>query len=116
MLRLVSDEDVPGDIIRGLRQRQPALEIVRVQEVGLMQTSDADVLEWAAGEDRQVVTRDRNTMTADAWDRVRSGQPMLGVFVVPEHMPIGQAVLELELIALASESPDWHDRVIFLPL
>ena len=67
MLRLLSDEDVPGDIVRGLRQRQPSLDVVRVQEAGLMSAADSRVLEWAAGEGRQVFTRDRSTMTAEAW-------------------------------------------------
>src|SRR5207237_8846610 len=116
MLRLVSDEDVPGDIIRGLRQRQPTVDIVRVQDVGLMHTPDTDLLAWATGEDRQIVTRDRKTMTAHAWERVRQGPPMVGVLVVHHNMPIGQAVRELEVIALASESADWHGQVIFLPL
>jgi hypothetical protein len=113
---MLSDEDIPGDIVRGLRQRQPNLDVVRVQEVVLMHASDADILEWAAREGRQVFTRDRNTMTRHAYDRIAEGLPMLGVFVIPEDMSIGQAVKELELIALASESDDWRDRVIFLPL
>ena len=35
MLRLLTDEDVHGDIVDGLRRRQPALDLVRVQDVGL---------------------------------------------------------------------------------
>jgi hypothetical protein len=116
MLRLLSDEDVPAAVTRALRRRQPALDVVRVQEVGLMSTPDPDVLAWAAREDRQIFTRDCNTMTAHAYDRVGQGLPMAGVFVLPEQMPIGQAVTELEMIALASDSDEWHDQVIFLPL
>ena len=116
MLQLLSDEDVPGDIVRGLRQRQPSLDVVRVQEVGLMGVADPDVLEWAAQQGRQIFTRDRSTMTAHAYDRIIQGLPMPGVFVLPEAMPIGQAVTELEMIALASESDEWRDRVVFLPV
>src|SRR5436305_12176292 len=101
MLQLLSDEDVPGDIVRGLRRRRPGLDVVRVQELGLRGAPDPDVLEWAAREGRQIFTRDRTTMTAHAYDRVRGGVPMPGVFVLPERMPIGQAVLELETLALA---------------
>jgi hypothetical protein len=61
-------------------------------------------------------SRDRNTMTAHANEWVAQGVPMSGLFVIPEHMSIGQAALELETLALASESHEWHDRVIFLPL
>ena len=48
MLRLVSDEDVHDDIIRGLRRREPTLNIVRVIDVGLNHTPDPVILEWAA--------------------------------------------------------------------
>ena len=48
MLRLVSDENFNGDIIRGLFRRLPELDLVRVQDVGLMQTPDPDILQWAA--------------------------------------------------------------------
>ena len=44
MLRLVSDEDVPGSIVSGLRSRQPDLDIVRVQEVGLRTQGDDIIL------------------------------------------------------------------------
>ena len=81
-----------------------------------MGTPDPDILAWAAGEGRQIFTRDCNTMTAHAYDRVAQGLPMVGVFVIPEHMPIGQVVTELELVALASDSDQWHDQVTFLPL
>jgi hypothetical protein len=116
MLRLLSDEDVPAAIVRVLRQRHPGLDVVRVQEVGLMSTPDPMVLEWAANEGRQVFTRDCNSMTAHAYARVTQGLPMPGVFVIPERMPIGQAVAELEMLALASDPDDWRDCVIFLPL
>ena len=48
MLQLPIDEDVHGDIVNGLRRRQPGLDVVRVQDVGLRQTPDPDILEWAA--------------------------------------------------------------------
>lgn len=36
MLRLASDENLHGGIVRGLRRREPALDLVTVQEVGLI--------------------------------------------------------------------------------
>ena len=49
--RRLTDEDVPGGIARGLRKRNPGLDIVRVQEVGLMQSPDPDVLDWPLAKD-----------------------------------------------------------------
>ena len=51
MLLLVSDENFNNDIVRGLLRRNPNLDIVRVQDVGLRGADDPDILEWAANED-----------------------------------------------------------------
>jgi predicted nuclease of predicted toxin-antitoxin system len=70
MLRLVSDENFNGDIVRGLFRRHPELELVRVQEVGLMQTPDPDILEWAAGQGRVLLSHDVSTVPPAAYQRV----------------------------------------------
>jgi predicted nuclease of predicted toxin-antitoxin system len=44
MLRLVSDENFNGDIVRGLLLRQPALDLHRVQDVGLEEADDPTIL------------------------------------------------------------------------
>ncbi len=41
MLRLLSDENFSGDIVRGLMLRQPQLDLTRVQDVGLGQADDS---------------------------------------------------------------------------
>lgn len=56
MLRLLSDEDVHDDIIRGLRRREPTLDIVRALNVGLDHTPDPIILEWVAGQERILIT------------------------------------------------------------
>lgn len=46
MLRLASDADVHGEIIRGLRRRRPEIDLARTQEALLKGTpdlGDADV-------------------------------------------------------------------------
>jgi Domain of unknown function (DUF5615) len=48
MLKLLADENLDNTIIRGLFRRNPTLDIVRVQDVGLSGKDDPTVLEWAA--------------------------------------------------------------------
>jgi len=79
MLRLVSDENIHGDLVRGLRRKCPDVDIVRVQEVGLQGADDPVILEWAARDGRILITRDRNSMVGFAYDRVIAGQPMPGI-------------------------------------
>jgi hypothetical protein len=45
MLRLLADENLNNAILRGLRLRNPDLDIVRVQDVGLSGAEDPAVLE-----------------------------------------------------------------------
>ena len=82
MLRLLADENLNHDLIRGVLRRMPSLDLVRVQDVGLRQVDDPSVLEWAAGERRIVLTHDVNTMPAFAFERIRRNQAMPGMFVV----------------------------------
>jgi hypothetical protein len=93
MLRLVSDEDVHDDIIRGLRRREPTLDIVRALDVGLDHTPDSIILEWAASHERILITGDLNTMVGFAWARVQLVQPMPGILALLENQEIKDQVL-----------------------
>ena len=59
MLKLVSDENFDGAILRGLFRRRPDLDIVRVQDVEMSATPDPEILAWAAVEGRILLTHDR---------------------------------------------------------
>lgn len=48
MLPLLADENFNNDIIRGVRRRSAAVDIVRAQDVNLCGVDDATVLNWAA--------------------------------------------------------------------
>ncbi len=117
MLRLVSDEDVHGDIIRGLLRREPALDLVRVQDIGLDHTPDPQILQWAAAEGRIVLTEDVNTMVGFAWARVAAGQSMPGVIVRLEHATIGRAIEEILTVALCHTEDNMRSLgVVYIPL
>ena len=116
MLRVFVDQDFDHDILRGLRLRLPGLDAVTALQAGLDRKSDAEILAWAAEQDSVVVTHDRNTMTAHAYDRVRNGEPMAGVFIVPREMPVGRAISELEVLIACSSEGEWKQLVVFLPL
>jgi hypothetical protein len=116
MLRLLADENFNGHIVRGLRQHQPGLDLVRVQEVGLTQTADPDILAWAAAEGRVLLTHDRQTVPGSPYDRVNAGEPLPGVIVVDNDLPVGEAIAQLELLACCSLPDELRDRVVYVPL
>ena len=116
MLQFAADENFNGDIVRGLLRRNPKLDIIRVQDVGLSGADDASVLDWAADQRRIVITHDISTLAKHAFDRVAAGQPMPGVFEVRSVAPIGQAIDDLILVAECSLEDEWEGQVRFLPL
>jgi predicted nuclease of predicted toxin-antitoxin system len=89
MLRLAADENFNGDIVRGLLRRNPKLDIVRVQDVGLSGADDRSVLQWAADQGRVIVTHDISTLAKHAFDRIAAAQPMPGGFEVKSVASVG---------------------------
>lgn len=114
MLRLLSDENFNGDIVRGLLLRRPDIDSIRTQDVALLGVDDP--LAWAAENNRILLSHDRTTMPDYAYTRVSAGQPMPGVFIISDRFPIGQVIQELLLIDGGSEQAEWSGRVLFLPL
>ena len=116
MLSLVADENFNNDIVRGIRRRNPAVDIVRVQDVGLSAVDDPTILDWAAQTGRVLLTHDVTTMTRYAYDRVRQGKPMPGCFEVGRHLPMGGLIEEIVLLAECSLDNEWEGQVRYLPL
>jgi predicted nuclease of predicted toxin-antitoxin system len=116
MLRLVSDENFNGEIVRGLLRRQPDLDLVRIQDVGLLGAEDPAILAWAASEGRVLLTHDRRTIPSFAYERTRQGEPMTGVFLVDDQAPVGQMIEELLVATLCSSPEEWRGQVLFFPL
>lgn len=116
MIKFITDEDFDARILRGVLRKLPHLDIVRVQDVGLRSASDREVLEFAALENRVLLTHDVSTMSAHAYERVTKGLAMAGVFEISQSLPIGQVIEEVCLIAELSLDNEWQDQVRFLPL
>lgn len=116
MLRLATDENFNGTILRGLLRREPNLDNVRVQDVGLSGADDPTVLAWAASEGRVLLTHDVTTLTHYAYERVRIGLPMPGVFEVSRSVLIGQAIEDILLIAECSSEGEYEGQIRYLPL
>jgi hypothetical protein len=116
MLRLLADENLNHDLIRGVLRRMPSLDMVRVEDVGLREVEDASVLEWAAQEGRIILTHDVNTMPAFAFNRIRRNQAMPGMFVVSQPAALATVIADILVIAECSEGSEYNDQVIFLPL
>jgi hypothetical protein len=113
MIRFLLDENFNGKIVRGLRARQPDVDMIRVQDTEQAGKDDASVLIWAAQEGRILLTHDLATMTKYAHEHLAQGLPLAGVVFVRDTLPIAQVIDDLLAILGASE---WENRIDFLPL
>ena len=116
MLRLVADENLNADLVRGLLRRRPDLDLVRLQDAGFSGADDRSVLAWAAREGRVLLTHDVTTLTRYAYERAAAGEPMPGVFEVSRRVPLGRAIEDILLLAECSHAGEWEGQVRYLPL
>ena len=115
-MRFAADENFDGNILKELRKRFPDLDIVRVQDTEMYRVPDPAVLEWAAREERILLTHDVQTLVGDAYVRVEKGLPMPGVILIPATLAIGKALDDLEVTIGAGRPDDFKDRVTFIPI
>jgi hypothetical protein len=116
MIALACDENFNNDILRGMLRRHRALDLVRIQDHGLSGQPDEAVLEWAAHNNRVLISHDVTTLSKHAFDRVAAGKRMPGLFQVPRSVAVSAAIEDLILIAECSLDGEWEGQVRYLPL
>lgn len=116
MIRLLTDENFDQNIVRGLNRRCPNLDLLSVRDVGLSGLPDPLLLNWAAQENRTMLTHDFDTMINDAKQLLISGKPLAGVIFVPDKLPIGRALDDLQLFIECCSQSEMRNRLEYLPL
>jgi hypothetical protein len=114
--RFLADQDFNEQIITGVLRREPAIEFLRLRDIGLDRRPDAEVLAFAAAQGMLLVSHDVNTMIDEAFARLATGQSVAGLFMVKQRGPIAAVIESLVLIWSASEAEEWLGQVVFLPI
>lgn len=117
-LRYLLDEHVSLLYQKRLRQRAPDLEVWSIGDPGAPArgTLDPAILDWCETNNFILVTNNRKSMPGHLADRISRGRHVPGIFVLGERLTIGEVIEELFLIALASESDQYQDLIMFLPI
>src|SRR5437879_5568379 len=97
MIRVITDHNFDGRIIRGLLSRTMELDLARARDVGLARASDPEILEWASRQRRVLLTQDTNTMPHHIQTRALAGQSHAGVVMVPQSLAVGRAIQDLQI-------------------
>lgn len=116
MLRLLIDQDLDHDILRGLIRRIPQLDAVTAFEIGMSRATDPELLAWAARQKRVMITHDRTTMPVHVTTLLREGEEIAGLIIVPRRLSLHQVLDDLELIIACSECDEWKNSMQYLPL
>lgn len=114
--RFLADENFNNDLLRALLRHLPELDIIRAQDASIAGADDPDLLAWAAGERRVLLTHDVRTIPGFAYERVRAGLYFPGVIVVAANTSLGDALEDLLVALLAIRDDEWPDQVWFVPL
>ncbi|TYQ27317.1 DUF5615 family PIN-like protein [Pseudanabaena sp. UWO310] len=115
-MKFLADENFDNTIIRGLLRRKPDVDLVHVRDVGLAGADDPTVLEWAAQENRVLLTHDVATVTHYAYERMAAGQSMTGVIEVTFDASIGRVIEDLLFILDCSLEGELEGQIYYLPL
>jgi hypothetical protein len=67
-------------------------------------------------QNRILVSHDFQTMPHHFGDFLQARGSSPGVVVVPQSLPIGEAIEELVLIWGASDAEEWENRILRVPL
>ena len=92
------------------------MDFLSANQANLEGLPDLTVLRLASEQDRILVSHDFRTMPQHFGDFLQAGGTSPGVFLVPQHLAIGEAVQELLLIWGASDAEEWENRILRIPL
>ena len=111
---LYADVHVPRPVIMQLRSR--GVDLLAATEENTNELLDHQLLVLATSENRVMVTQDiRFRVLAEDWQRI--GKSFSGlVFAHQRYVSFGQMIVDLELIAKATDPEYWKNRVEQLPL
>ena len=116
MIRFLADEHIPPSIVRAIRRDLGEESVVEVRATELRESTDAELLEWAADNGYVVLTYDKRTLVPDANDRIAAGLEMSGVVVIRRGVPTNDVVNDLMLIGQCGTLEDLKGQIYFVPL
>jgi predicted nuclease of predicted toxin-antitoxin system len=114
-MKFLADENFDNNIVRGLLRRNPDIDIVHVQDVGLSGQDDQTILEWAAHEKRILLTHDVATITRYAYERMAESKSMPGVIEVTSDASIGRVIEDLLLLLSCGLDGELEGQIQYFP-
>jgi hypothetical protein len=114
-IRFQADADLNEDIVLGLTRLEPQIDFQTASEAGLRGMWDLEVLSRAAEDKRILVSHDRRTMPKHLAEFLLDNTSP-GVFIIGQNVSVRKAIDELLLIWSCSDSEEWMNLLVDIPL
>jgi len=114
-IRFQADADLNEDIVTGIRRREPGIDFQTAGEAGLRGLVDERVLKLAAADGRILVSHDRRTMPRE-FAAFIAAQSSPGIAIVSQRTSTREAIEEVVLIWTASETEEWINTIMTIPI
>lgn len=114
-IRSQADADLNFDIVRAVRQQEPAIDLASASDAGLQGIGDPEILEQADIANRVVVSHDRRTMINHFRNRLAAGKSSPGLLIVSQNAPVGTVAESIVVLWLVSEPADLRNQAYHLP-
>jgi Domain of unknown function (DUF5615) len=114
-IRFQADADLNFDIVKAVRQQEPAIDFASAADSHLRGIKDPELLERAAVDNRVLLSHDRRTMLNHFRDRLALGKSSPGLLVVSQDAPIGPVVESLVVFWSVSDPAELRDQAYHLP-
>jgi len=114
-IRFLADADLNQAIVKGVRGREPALDLMSAAEAHLEGLSDLEVIVFAASQGRILISHDTSTMPVHFAGYLRTGGGSPGVLLVRQRASYGQVIEAILTIWSASNAAEWVDQIYYLP-
>jgi hypothetical protein len=108
------DVHVKRAVTDGLRLRD--VDVLTAQEDNAAELDDDKLLDRASELNRVLFSQD-DDLLREANKRQQTGETFAGVIYAHQlNITVGRCIDDLELIAKATESDEWLNKVVYLPL
>jgi predicted nuclease of predicted toxin-antitoxin system len=116
-VRFLLDENLSPRLQIGLWRRNPAIDVLRVGDLGApaLGTLDPEILLYLASAQRLLVTNNRVSMPDHLQVHHAAGGHHWGITWIRPGAQIGQLVDALELIWTATDAEEWQDSLEWIP-
>jgi predicted nuclease of predicted toxin-antitoxin system len=114
-IRFQADADLNFDIVKAVRQEEPAIDFASAADSQLRGIKDPELLELAAVANRVLVSHDRRTMLDHFRTRLVAGGSSPGVLIVSQGASIGLVAEAIVYIWSLSSPSELRNQAHYLP-